>query len=731
MEASLTELPDCQKDNHLDRKSTASANEGSDTTTINSTLIADVHDSADESDMSVMDAFFEHMTLRLEDAGELEFSERAAYEDIVSGKAVRVDGSSGPPRDSDGVLSLLVCDFYQDAQPVTINAQHARRLFGQVTNFITACRDSSFRERLKSSRTVAALANIISDEWQSLAKVKLVLVTNAIYSARTDSVPAGEIQGVPITYNIWDLSRYQKYEISGQAREDLVVNFQSEFGGAIPALLASKKGTELESYLLVVPGSQLANIYEKWGARLLEANVRSFLQARGKVNQGIRDSIKREPSMFFAYNNGLSATADDVEVVQTGTGLMLISAKNLQIVNGGQTTASLHAAKRSFQIALDDVRVQMKLTVVPAIRSEEVVPRISQFANSQNKVNAADFFSNHPFHIRMEEYSRRLFVSSSMTANRDAKWFYERARGQYLVMRAKCSDADRRKFDKEFPKSQLFGKTDLAKAYFTFQMRPESVSRGAQKNFAEFSKEIGEIWSRADTKFDEIWFKQSVAKLITLRHLEKLITRQEWYPGGYRANIVTYGIAKLTADAEQSKLAINLNRIWKDQSISKELEFCLLTAAKGAAEILTNPASGIKNITEWAKKQACWDQLRCVSLDYGGMFEQALVDQSEALEAEKEDRREVAVVSGIEAQSRVVTAGGAYWAHLRAWCSGNEGFGHKEDGILKACSAVPTRIPTEKQCLSALAILSTARTAGYHDPNEATKIKIGSWSRHY
>src|SRR5207253_2558358 len=119
---------------------------------------------------------------------------------------------------------------------------------------------------------------------------------------------------------VWDLSRLYRFETSGRGREDIVIEFREEYGRAVPALVASRLANELESYLLVVPGDQLSEIYDKWGARLLESNVRSFLQARGKVNQGIRDTIKKVPEMFFSYNNGISATADSVEVERSEQG---------------------------------------------------------------------------------------------------------------------------------------------------------------------------------------------------------------------------------------------------------------------------------------------------------------------------------------------------------------------------------------------------------------------------
>ena len=214
---------------------------------------------------------------------------------------------------------------------------------------------------------------------------------------------------------------------------------------------------------MIVPGQQLAEIYDKWGPRLLEANVRSFLQARAKTNKGIQKTIKDNPELFFPYNNGLSATADAVTCDFGPDGLMISEIKNLQIVNGAQTTGSIHSGLKSAKEQLLNVYVQMKLTVVPPERSEEVVPKISEFANTQNKVNAADFFSNHPFHVRMEQFSRAVLFARKEGERHDSKWFYERSRGQFINARSKLTAAQLRKFDLEYPKSQLFSKTDLAK----------------------------------------------------------------------------------------------------------------------------------------------------------------------------------------------------------------------------------------------------------------------------
>lgn len=704
------------------------ASEKNELAEFNSSLCNDVmHDMSGGSTQET-DSFFYLMAERLEAVGEVETSERAFIDIAVGNKTLRVDGSGGDPRDADGILSLFISDYYGQ-ELKTINAQDAKKAFGCLKNFIVASWKADFRKSLPSNSPAAGLASTIAEAWSSTTKIKLIYITNANYSARTDAVTAGEIGGVPATYNVWDLSRFHRYESSLQAREVLNINFRDAFGGSVPALVASRNGGELESYLLVIPGVQLAEIYEKWGARLLESNVRSFLQARGKVNQNIRDTIKTDPSLFFSYNNGLSATADSVELENSALGgTQVVSMKNLQIVNGGQTTASIHAAKRISPDALKEVYVQMKLTVVPSARAEELVPKISEFANSQNKVSAADFFSNHPFHVRMEEFSRRT-ITPIESASRDTKWFYERARGQYLVERAKRSDSEKRRFDIEYPKNQFFSKTDLAKAEFSFRALPHVVSRGAQKNFSEFAKEIGAQWLKAEGSFNEQWYKRLVAKVIIFRHMEKIVPRQEWYPGGYRANLVTYAVSKLSSDLTEKGLAIDLDGVWVAHMVSDELESVLLCAAKYAAAIIMHPIHGLTNISEWAKKQACWESLRTTEIAYGSALVKCTVSLEELKTAEKEQKREASMISGIEAQSQVISLGGEYWARLRAWGKVNDAISAKEDGILKACAALSARLPSERQCIFAMRTLEKFRNNGYRDDDEPHRVKIRKWIR--
>src|SRR5690554_3510607 len=600
-------------------------------------LIADIQGDADALGLVTAEAFFEKAADLLSEAGEVDEADRAYYEGRMSGHQLQVDGYGGDPIDNSGVLTLILCDFGLSDEIRVLNRPHVERMQNRLYRFLMASIKPDFRNQLEETSSGFGLADLISTRWNTIEKIKLVIATNGNFSARTDAEAIDPVDGKPITLSVWDLKRLKQFMDQGQARADLQIDFERDFGGGIPLLKASGGNGALESYLAVIPGKQLAAIYEKWGPRLLEANVRSFLQARGKVNQGIRNTIRDEPQMFFSYNNGLSVTADSLDLKHTDSGLKMSSADNLQIVNGGQTTASLHAAKKAFPKQLEKVYVQMKLTIVPPERSESVVPLISEYANSQNRVNAADFFSNHPFHIKVEEYSRKILAPIGEHGYLETKWFYERARGQYADERGRRTPSERKKFDAKYPRSQFFTKTDLAKYENVFECLPYIVSLGAQKNFTRFANNIGKIWGKDGSPFNELWYKRLIAKAITFKAMERLVSNAEWYQGGYRANIVAYGISKVISDLKQKNLALDLDKIWKKQSLNYEMNVAFLAAGELAQQVITNPPSGIRNSGEWAKKEICWDWVSEKNIEY--QIDISKISTSES-EQKKQERAE-------------------------------------------------------------------------------------------
>ena len=664
-------------------------------------LFQEIHALADTDGVFVEDAFFEVCTTALIDAGDLETADRVHH---VSARGIRVDGYGGDPADSGGALSLIIADFNQSQEIVTLTATEMDAIFRRLLNFLERSLQNAFRNSLEESAPAFGLADLIATRWHTVSKVRLLLISNRVLSSRVDGREAGVFQEVPITYSVWDLGRLHRYAASGHEREEILVNME-EFGGPLLLLPAHVEAADYESYLTVFPGKQLARIYDHWGSRLLEQNVRVFLQARGNVNRGIRNTIENNPEMFFAYNNGITATAESVETVPSASGFLLTQLRNFQIVNGGQTTASIHAAMRNKDVDLDRVFVQMKLSIVDPDRTLEIVPKISEYANSQNRVSAADFFSNHPFHIRIEEFSRRLYAPSKDGSFRQSKWFYERARGQYQDERSRLTQAERRRFDLEYPKRQTFTKTDVAKFLDVWRGQPHIVSRGAQKNFAAFASFIGKEWERNAAHFNEMFYREVVAKAIVFRSVERIVTGQSWYQGGYRANIVAYSIAKLAHDVEMHGMFMNFENIWAAQEISPNLREALEVAAKAVHDVIVEPPDGVRNVTEWAKQQACWARVMTLEVGWPKALNAELLGGDDRTEAEQTAMKDQRISDGIQSEIFVVEAGQSFWSDVKAWGVSKGIIAPNEETILDVAASASVKVPSSRQCRQAIEIL--------------------------
>ena len=671
-------------------------------------LLQDVHTRADAGGRFVEDAFFDVFSETLIDAGEIEAADRAHY---VSPRGIRVDGYGGDPIESEGVLNLIIADFNQSEEIATLTATDMNATFRRLHNFLERSLDAGFRNSLEESAPAFGLADMIAQRWTNIFRVRLFLMSNRLLSSRVDGREAGEFQGIPVTYSVWDIGRVHRYIMSGHEREEVAISMD-EFGGPLVVLPAHTGTADHESYLAVVPGVQLARIYDRWGARLLEQNVRVFLQARGKVNRGIRNTITNDPEMFFAYNNGITATAESIETIESHSGLQITGMHNFQIVNGGQTTASIHEALRNKEADLNRVFVQMKLSVVEPQRALQIVPKISEYANSQNRVSAADFFSNHPFHVRMEEFSRRLLAPSQDGSFRQSKWFYERARGQYQDARGHRTPAERARFDLEYPKRQVFTKTDLAKFLNVWREKPDTVSKGAQKNFADFAAYIGGEWERRPNDFNELFFREAVAKAIVFRAVEQLVGEQPWYQGGYRANVVAYTIAKLAHDVAQQEGSIDFERIWRTQQISPDLKNALATGAEAVHEVIINPPERMRNVTEWGKQQACWNRVMGLQVSWPDALDTELVSSFEKGEEKRAAVKDQRMLNGIQAQMVVVQAGSALWNDVKAWGMSKGLLSATDQGILDVAISIPDKVPSEKQSVRTIEILQRLHEEG-------------------
>lgn len=628
-------------------------------------------------------------------------------------RGMRVDGYWVS---DEGTLDLFVADFDCRNELLSLTKTEVEAAFKRAVNFFEASLSKELYRELEVTSPEYGLARQIADRKEGIRQVNFILLSERALSDRIQALPDNDVGNVPARYHIWDISRLQRQRSSQGRKEPLDLNFQELFGTGISCLPAHLGSDAYRSYLVVMPAAILSSLYEKFGARLLEQNVRCFLQARGKVNQGIRATIINEPHMFFAYNNGITATAQEVETNDSETGLQITRIKDLQIVNGGQTTASIFHTRRKDKISLDSIFVQMKLAVIDSQESETVVPRISECANTQNRVNAADFFANHPFHIRMEEFSRRIWAPAQQGEQRETKWFYERARGQYADAQAKLTPGEQRRFKAENPKSQMLTKTDLAKFENVWDEHPKWVNLGAQKNFAQYATRIGQEWLKSSDSFNEFYYRRAIARALIFRATEKLVSTQPWYNGGYRANIVAYTIAALSDICRRKGKALDIQKIWSAQSLPRFLLEALATAARFVNDDIVNPPAGISNISEWCKKDMCWtriqNRLTELESELSGDFLGSLISKEEETCEVKSAKKVQKIDDGIKVQSQVFAISSGEWSKILAAGSAKKLFSPKELGIIAVATRIPERIPSEKQCVILLDILERCRLEG-------------------
>lgn len=575
-------------------------------------LVADVLATADAENASIPETFTRRVLDELEQAGEVENTFTAYH------KAYGVEVSGYGETDSLGSLDLFISLFRQQPLEDRINRAQTEALFKRLTNFVARCR-AGLRRDIDEASDVHDMCLAVEKALPNVSRIRLFLLTNAVCT--TTSLPGSEIDGVPVTHEIWDLSRLHRMSTSGTLSEPIVVDCQPP----LPCLATPETDRDYSVFLAIMPGQELSALYGQYGTRLLELNVRSFLQTKGAVNKGLRETLIHSPERFLAYNNGITATASRVDFIELADGGRAISRiHDLQIVNGGQTTASIHYARTRDNADVSQVFVQMKLTVASPDRLPEIVPEISKYSNTQNKVTVVDFSSNHPFHVAVEKVTRSLWAPAPGGSGQETKWFYERARGQYSdALARERTPANQRKFRNTHPTRQKFTKADVAKFLHSWNMLPHIVSRGAEKNFREFMLRLDDDLPSIDTRYCQ----HMIALAILFRSTEKIVSSHNF--GGYRANIVTYTIARLAVATEQR---INLDRIWREQRLDEALSNTISDLCVPVREVIIAPPNG-GNVTEWAKRPECWNKIESLHWELPDDLAVELVDPSTAAAA--------------------------------------------------------------------------------------------------
>lgn len=537
--------------------------------------------------------FVEKMSSYLSESGAVEnietcYGRKASIGIKVNAYAFNDDG---------GILSLFVADFDSINYGKSISKTNVEKALKRVMKYYENS-VKGMKMEMEESQEDYSLAQFIYEEHSKIKRVEYYLLTNSIYKVNAPLFTNQE----EIYYHIWDVERLYQYINETLGQEIVEINFSKELGSTFDLMkVPSAEKAPFDCYVGYIPAHLLALSYDKWGQKLIERNVRSFLQARGKVNKGIKTTLKDKSEMFVAYNNGISTVAEGAEFQKIEQSLNLyrvIKVHGWQIVNGGQTTASLYQAYKD-NINLKDIFIQIKLTVIQSgSEMDDITAKISEYANTQNKISMSDLKANHPILISLENLSRSTWIPARNGVKSQEKWFFERARGQYLVeVNRQGTTAKRKLFQRENPKANVLTKTQIAKYFMIWEQYPEFVSKGSEANFEKFIENIEINGISVDGEF----YKEVVAKGILFNECDRIIKSLE-YPG-YKANIIYYTIAMLSYITDKK---IDFMKIWNRQSVPEELKNQLRIIAQTSWEHITTPPIVGTNVTQWCKKKECW-----------------------------------------------------------------------------------------------------------------------------
>lgn len=498
--------------------------------------------------------------------------------------------------------------------PTKISKEEIDSAHRKITSFLNKAIYRDYYKEVEESSEIFDFAITVATSLEikeNLTRINLFIITDGIYGGKEPSVT--KMNGVNANTRVIDLEILFKLHVNSRLPIEIDF-FDDQF--KIPCIKAPHNSENYESYLAIFPGQALASIYERFGSRLLEQNVRSFLEFKGKINKGIRNTILKEPNMFLAFNNGISATAKSVELSHyPGEDIIMIKkVDDFQIVNGGQTTASIYHTWKKDKANISQISVQVKLNVVKDEKEfSKIVSRIAEYANTQNRISISDLSSNSPFHIEIEKLSRNIWTPHLTEIGSQTRWFYERARGQYRNERNRegFTTAKAKAFDRKNPRKQIFTKEDLAKYSNTYQeilkgtkaiVGPHYVVRGGQKNYAQFI-----AFNQPKPKdITQSYYEDLIAKAILFKACEKIYGIKPNAIGDLRYITVPYTIAILGYHTDYK---LDLYAIWKSQSLQAEMESYLKVLMIEVEEKIKASAPGAL-YGEWAKKEECWEGLK-------------------------------------------------------------------------------------------------------------------------
>lgn len=616
--------------------------------------------------------------------------------------------------ETDHSLVLVISDFQDSHDTDNLTMSRVDDLYWRMYYFLNEICNGRMEDYfddsddiLKVARLIRKRMNALADDPEQILKVKLYIITNKDLSPdllnqnlletkirktkgqksvkTTKKIKKSDFEGKPLEINLWSPERFYEKEKSLN-NDPIVIDFEMDYHSVGIPCIKGNIGENLgyEAYIAIIPGKLLADIYINHGSKVLEGNVRAFLGTSGSksVNSGIRRTINNEPNKFFTYNNGIATTAADVETQEIDGQLYITKIVDLQIINGGQTTASLaEAVLKKTNTELDGIFVPMKLTVIDDRETEnedgvrfydQMVQAIAKYANSQNKVTAADLFSNDPFHIWMEKSSKRWLAPSAKYAI-PTGWYYERSRKRYQQELFKIkSVVDQKRFQAKFPKDQLITKEQLGMYLTTMAQRPHIVAKGKNFVIKEFNTIITQEYRANKAVFNEFYFKKCICAAIIYRTVDNYLETNKdsakkqtgfWYKaGGYKLDIVPYSIAKILHSIPKG-YTLNWDYIWNHQMVSPAFMREIELVTKMTNDFICDSHGII--VTEYCKKEDTWVAFRdTVSYTPSDRFIDELMPEGLIKEQEESAQKEQKGVDDLKYVMQIIEPGAEYWQKL-------------------------------------------------------------------
>lgn len=634
----------------------------------------------------------------------------------------------------DNSISLFVSDFGEPMH--TISQRSAQVLVDNALNFMRVAVRGE--KEFKSS-----LENEVFDLYDQLvqmnktaagiSKIRVIIASNGKRSARA-RVALESIATIDVELFYWDAEWIYNNCNSEVETEEIIIDANDEeyknmMDGGLPCLPVPQLEDQFECYQCVVPGKLLSYIYRKYGSTLLEGNVRSFLTTKTAVNKEIQGTISNEPGRFYIYNNGIAAIAAQVRLEKVGGVDRITRLEKVQIVNGGQTTASLAYSSQKLGKDVSSISVPMKLTVIKADSEtkkdelDSLIQKISETSNSQNKVSAVDFFANHPFHIKMKKFSESV---SQPGVNHATKWFYERTRGEYSQSMMFMSKMQQDSFKITHPKEKLVTKSDFAKYYNLWRKHPDQVSKGGDTNFKAVADEISDGWKVDQAKYNELFFKEVVSVGALYRALEPEITKSKlsWFGGSYRANIIAYSISVLFWLVEKGGNKFDLIKVW-DKGISDAFLSDMLDLCHEVYRVITADDRPVENVTQYCKRKECWEAVKSALSSYqfpAISLNPYLLSKADSYQAAKEAKANQRIVDESTAYQMILKPPyRKHWMELVKYLSSNRNmFPELTDGQLNKIMKVVNMdmgkmasVPSGEDCMLAIKWWDDAKKMGW------------------